>query len=270
MMEFRKAFLLGLTLGLLATSSPLAARRTVIDQGEFLPPGSLGTGCTIGGAACGATTLPFFFDFGGGLTNQAFIYDSGVISFGVPIPGGVDPTGSFTSFGVPVIAPLYVPGASGNPGPYQVGTATITASDFPETLPNFGTDLFLINFLDPNTIDQNNNLSALINVIFDYSATELRIEFIHGMSGIGFDDQGNQTIIFVLPDPAGTQMGYLVNGQQFFEGGATTPDIIRNNAFSIFASNAVPEPGTWLTMLLGFGLLGVAFRRDRRLRGQPA
>ena len=269
MTKLRNAIVLGVGLGLLA-SSAATARRTVIDQGEFLPQGSLGTGCTIGGAVCTATILPFFFDFGGGSTNQAFIYDSGIISFGMPIPTGVDPTGSFTSFGVPVIAPLYVPAAIGTPGPYQVGTATITAGDFDETLPNFGTDLFLINFLNPSTIDQNNNLSGLINVIFDYSPTELRIEFIHGMSGIGFDDQGNQGIIFVLPDPTGTQMGYSVNGQQFFEGGATTPNIVRNNAFSIFASSAVPEPGTWLSMLLGFGAVGVAFRRGRRLRGQPA
>ncbi len=267
-MTVRNALFLGLALGLLA-SSPAAARRTVIDQGEFLPSGSLGAGCTIGGAACTATTLPFFFDYGMGSTNQAFIYDSGIISFGQPITV-VDPTGPFTSFGVPVIAPLYVPAASGTPGPYQVGTATIQPSDFAETLPNFGTDLFLINFLDPSTVDVDNNLSGLINVIFDYSATELRIEFIHGMSGLGFDDQGNSTVIFVLPDTAGTQMGYSVNGQQFFEGGATTPNIARDNAFSIFASNSVPEPGTWLTMLLGFGFIGVAIRRDRRLRGQPA
>lgn len=30
-------------------------------------------------------------------------------------------------------------------------------------------------------------------------------------------------------------------------------------------SSAVPEPGTWLSMLLGFGLLGAALRRQRRI-----
>jgi len=268
MMKLRKALCVGLALGLLVTSQA-AARRIVIDQGEFLPSGTLGTGCTIGGAACGATTLPFFFDFGSGSTNLAYIYDSGIISFGAPIPNGADPTGAFTSFGVPVIAPLYVPGTSGTPGPYQVGTTTIGSDDFAfeETLPNFGTDLFLINFLDPTTIDQDNNLSALINVIFDFSPTELRIEFTHGMSGLGFDENGLFTTIFVLPDTAGTQMGFSLGGNQFFQAPA---NIEATNAFSITADNTIPEPGTWMTMLLGFGLAGFALRRARRLRPQPA
>jgi hypothetical protein len=32
----------------------------------------------------------------------------------------------------------------------------------------------------------------------------------------------------------------------------------------------VPEPSTWMTMLLGFGLVGVALRRKRRLVQEPA
>jgi hypothetical protein len=36
-------------------------------------------------------------------------------------------------------------------------------------------------------------------------------------------------------------------------------------------SAAVPEPATWLTMLVGFGLAGAALRRSRvRLRTQAA
>ena len=179
---------------------------------------------------------------------------------------GVDPNGSFTSFGVPVIAPLYVPGSSGTPGPYQVGTATIGAGDFEETLPNFGTDLFLINFLDPTTIDQDNNLSALINVIFDYSPTELRIEFIHGMSGLGFDENGQSTVVFVLPNTTGTQMGFALGRTDSSRRRRTS----RNECLFHYCPDAVPEPGTWMTMLLGFGLAGFALRRARRLRPQPA
>ena len=38
------------------------------------------------------------------------------------------------------------------------------------------------------------------------------------------------------------------------------------NAFEIdnIAINAVPEPGTWAMMLLGFGGIGLAMRRRRR------
>ena len=55
----------------------------------------------------------------------------------------------------------------------------------------------------------------------------------------------------------------------FFE--VTGP--LANRTFT-FDSNgqlipAVPEPGTWLTMLLGFGLIGLAFRRRQQTRAVP-
>ena len=36
-----------------------------------------------------------------------------------------------------------------------------------------------------------------------------------------------------------------------------------------FAVGQVPEPSTWAMMLAGFGLLGLAFRRKRKLEAQP-
>ena len=56
-----------LSAGLLA--SPASARRTVIDQGQFIDIGSEITPCTIG-VACTGTSLGFSFDFGNGLTDQ--------------------------------------------------------------------------------------------------------------------------------------------------------------------------------------------------------
>lgn len=266
MAKLLKALSLGFALCVLV-STQAGARRTVIDEGEFLPEGSLGSGCVIGGAVCDPTILPFFFDFGTGSTNEAFIYDRGIISFGAPVPGGVDPNGPFTAFGVPVIAPLYVPGTSGAPGPYQVSSGSIGPDIFDETLPNFGGDLFRISFLDPDSVDVDNNLSGLIHVLFDPSPTELRIEFIHGMSGLGFDANGDATVIFALPDTTNTQLGFALGGNQFIE---APPDIVGTNAFSISAPGAVPEPSTWVTLLLGFGLVGFVLRRTPRLRPQPA
>ena len=99
--------------------------------------------------------MPFTFDFGTGATNLAFIYDSGIVSFGAPIslPAGVDPlVDPFTDFGVPVIAPLYDPTASGVAGPYEAGSRRSSSrSSSRETLPNFGTDMFLISWLEPST-----------------------------------------------------------------------------------------------------------------------
>lgn len=49
-------------------------------------------------------------------------------------------------------------------------------------------------------------------------------------------------------------------------------NVVRNGNFILSSSfefvfrNAVPEPATWASMLLGFGLLGGAMRRERRLK----
>ena len=83
-------------------------------------------------------------------TNLAYIYNSGIVSFGAPIPDAVDPLGSFLDFGVPVIAPLYDPTASGVAGPYEAGSRIFEAFEFPETQANFGTEMFLISFIEPS------------------------------------------------------------------------------------------------------------------------
>lgn len=232
--------------------SPVEARRIIIDQAEFISPGTIGTACTIGGAACTGTTLPFTFDFGGGPTDQVFIYDSGIVSFGAPIPNSVDPlVDPLTSFGVPVIAPLYDPD-----GPYEAGSRIFDPSEFNETLPNFGTDMFLISFIEPALA--NDFPFAYVHLILDASATELRFEFIHGES---FTSGGVTEL--GLPNVIGTQLGYSVLGQQLLD---TTPDIDAVHAYSVGTPSAVPEPATWLMMILGFGAVGYVLRwcRDAR------
>lgn len=77
-----------------------------------------------------------------------------------------------------------------------------------------------------------------------------------------------------------TQSFALGNGQNFFGFEATGGDVITSIAFNtngsgvadlrqvrvggITAAAAVPEPGTWAMMLLGFGGIGVAMRKRRR------
>ena len=244
---------------LLATSAA-TARRTVIDEGDFLDPGTPTTACTIGGDPCTATTMPFFFDFGSGSTNLAYIYDSGIVSFGAPIPDSVDPEGSFADFGVPVIAPLYVPEPSGVAGPYLASSGTLDAEfGFPETLPNLAEDLFLVTFLDPSTVDEENFMAGYVWLILDASADELRFEFIHGQS----NTQPGEPTILTLPNIEGTLLGYSLFGHVFID---TSPDIGADdvNAFSVTRGGAVPEPATWAMMLLGFGAAGVAIRRAKR------
>lgn len=37
------------------------------------------------------------------------------------------------------------------------------------------------------------------------------------------------------------------------------------NIYRLGSLSAVPEPGTWLTLLVGFGLTGIALRRSARV-----
>ncbi len=264
MSSFGKAIFLALGSTAVCLSSPVMGRGTVIDQGESIPVTNSITACTIGISGCLAITLPFSFDFGTGSTNQAFVYDSGVISFGAPIPLNVPNNASFTSFGVPVIAPLFVPGPTGVPGPYQAFTGTMTPDPnnaFQTTLPNFGPDLFIITFLDPTDDDPNTFLTPYIHLILDFSATQIRFEFIHGQTFLS-----NGVLQVELPDTTGTQLGYSLGNpaspQQLLN---QPPDIAGINAFTFNSTTAgsVPEPGTWALMLFGFGAVGLSIRRAR-------
>jgi hypothetical protein len=266
----RKALLAGLAATAIFCSTEASARRTVIDQGQTISVTNPITACTIGIAGCAAITLPFSFNFGMGITNQAFVYNSGIVSFGAPIPLNVPNNASLTSLGVPVIAPLYLPGVTGVAGPYQAFTGTITpdpSNAFQTTLPNFGPDLFIISFLDPSDDDPNTFLTPYIHLILDASATQIRFEFIHGQSFLS-----NGVLQIELPDTTGRQLGYSLGNpaspQQLLN---QPPDIAGINAFTFNAvtASAVPEPATWTMMLLGFGLAGLTLRRRRAASGRP-
>ena len=257
-MPRRKASLFAaFALAAFLAAAPADARRTVIDIGEFIDPGTLEAACVIGGAACTSVTMPFSFDFGNGLTDQAFIYDRGIVSFGEPIPSGVDPTGSFADFGVPVIAPLYAPGPTGVAGPYQASAGTMQPGfGFTPGFTPFNPDLFVVTFLEPSTFDPNTTMGGYVWLILDASSDELRFEFVHGQS----NTQPDEPTILASPNTAGTSLGYSLLGQDLVD---TTPDIEGPNVFSVVRAGVVPEPGTWAMVLLGFGAIGFAMRRGR-------
>lgn len=242
----------GLVLASLLFAPALQARSIVIDAPEFLPPLTTVDPCTIGVGTCDpvATNLT-----AAGFTS-AYIYDRGIISFGSPLPDTVGASTDFTTLGIPVIAPLYEPGDSGVEGPFtEVQAGNVAPGDlfFDLALPTFGTDLFIVTFVDP-TEDNDPAATPIVALIIDASTDELRFQLVHGMVNNPSGDQA-------FPGTDGRQLGYAIEGQNLLQ---DPPDITGDNAFTVHLQpTAVPEPATWLAMLFGFGLIGLAFRRYR-------
>ena len=84
---------------------------------------------------------------------------------------------------------------------------------------------------------------------------------------VGFDISGSQTAYALLTGPASpfSQL-YTIN---LSTGAATLIGTVGGQTalvgLAALVGGAVPEPGTWMMMLLGFGLIGVAMRRRRSL-----
>jgi hypothetical protein len=84
--------------------------------------------------------------------------------------------------------------------------------------------------------------------------------FLDG-SGVRFNAGGFTNVAFFQPS-VGPADQYRINGG----GGIST----LGNASSQPLAAAVPEPGTWLTLILGFGALGFALRRAKQVRRSVA
>lgn len=84
--------------------------------------------------------------------------------------------------------------------------------------------------------------------------------FLDG-SGVRFNAGRFTNVAFFQPS-VGPADQYRINGG----GGIST----LGNATSSLVAAAVPEPGTWLTLILGFGALGFAMRRSAKVRASVA
>lgn len=107
-----------------------------------------------------------------------------------------------------------------------------------------------------------NSTSTTVNGLttFEFSiANSVFLDFIAGAAAQGYFGANGYTPQDVRLNLS-QSLGYSVAG-----GPSTGTD--RLGTFSVAAVAAVPEPGTWAMMLIGFGAMGVALRRRRRAQG---
>jgi len=141
---------------------------------------------------------------------------------------------------------ITISGPSGNFGDDEVVCASETEScDFTHTF----------DFLSPEGYQL---VSSTFTSVATDDITDITFDYVW-LNGVAFDFLTTGTVEFAT----------LLN-QALIEGGNNTITVSGsigpqgNGAYSgtlAFASNAVPEPGTWAMMLLGFGAVGFAMRR---------
>jgi hypothetical protein len=133
-------------------------------------------------------------------------------------------------------------------------------------------DIFVndVNSINPNDPSTNDGMNWIELAFTGINADQ--VVFTLTMLG-----EGDQTFTFDLDPNGENKFGFLTSdGEQilnlhysFLTDGVAggTVDSIRQVRINLAENGAVPEPGTWAMMLLGFGAAGVAMRRSRRRKG---
>ena len=223
-----KLGLVAATLALTMASAPAGAAVNLLSNGSFE---SGLTGWTL--TQSGGGTAPVVFNY-----NSSAGYSSG--AFGEPIP------------------PSNVASASPDP----VGNRVL---------------YFSSDTANPDTLSQLVNLvaGATYNIGFDYyiplngfnNPFDATLRFSVGGTPVGATLQAGstpgtaQTWFNFNSSFVATNTGPQTLAFEFRGLGVTAADFAVDR---VFVTAAVPEPGTWAMMLLGFGVIGAAMRRRRQ------
>jgi hypothetical protein len=247
-------------------AAPAMARDIAIDA----DPSSLVTACSLG-SACTGTTLPFLISTPAVTTDQIFIYNSGIVSLGSALPLTAA-YGDVASLGHAFLAPGFGDFGGNTPSVYT----TLVKDGFDGFTAAFrvtwafplvdGGPIFQIEFTDLSLsfVPEASSFQQDPSRIGD-----VRVDFAHGSEF----ENWNGLIVGLdpgLPNPSliGWGVGALNSSTTYtgdFEG-------LRAANFGVDLTDAaaydagVPEPATWVSLILGFAALGVALRRVRARR----
>jgi hypothetical protein len=217
------------------------AGRTVIDIGSDL---SFDGYCSrqqagIPGGDCEPVALPFALNVGGTSYDSVVVHSNGALSLGSAVDFELF-SNSLSDFGVPVFSPLLRNGE----GSFDRDGDFVGQYEFND-------NQLLVNWFSCGTTVNcfRNNFSLVLT----NNPTGFTVDYIYGPNG---------------PSVTGLSGFSLPTGSLEFTGA------LENRTFSFDANgslitSAVPEPGTWAMMLLGFGMIGAAMRR-KQARLQPA
>lgn len=251
-----RSFMAAIAVCLLACGTPAMAGRSIIDQDPNGDPifASVSGYCDFNGEDCydsSGIVLPYQVSFGGSaFTNRVIVHGNGLLTFAAPIDFSDQAIQDAISSGVnPPLAvydrALISAGQSNTlafDGTGFMQSATLFADSATGTI-NAG--WFVCGAPTAPGVCPHNN---------PYSLT------LTPVSG-GFS--GHFDLSAGAPDT--TDRGYVIGG--VFT--ATGNDFFLPATFEGL-SNAVPEPATWMTMILGLGIIGGALRRAQATRGRTS
>jgi hypothetical protein len=285
-------------------ASPATAGRTVVDGGSIMTLTGYCSPETATNTACTPYALPTALQIGGTTYNQFWVNSNGSVSLGniesFMAPYNVEPpppaNGSLLQYGsIPVFSPNFMDGAgyfdftTQNYDGSLVAQTALTATGFtvdwffcsdPLNCGSRTATLVAGATFDPNEVGNFGLVDALIaaSTLNDPNATDLQ-NFLSGQQFLIAQANNSHVFTMTLAGLAsGFQVDYTYNaaagpwagvyGFSLPTAQLDTFGLLQDRTF-VFDSNgalanAVPEPSTWISMLLGFGLAGFVLRRQRR------
>lgn len=238
-----------IALGMAAWSSAADARRTLIDGAPVAV-----TACLSAAASpCSTPSLltvnmapAMVANFGFGPFDSVYIYDNGLISIGAPISPSAD-FSSLASIGGNVLTAGYSSSRPLFTNVNMQGPQNALGDDFRDNPVVRITFCMAVNCYDDDSTEQVN--------IFDLGSGHFALTFNYGSTG-GTGDP-------VFPDDAYAGYSFGSNTKQL--SGLELQDVVTTLApieyrFVAGAAPGVPEPLTWITLLLGFFGMGQALR----------